>query len=690
MAEFAAEKGAKSSEQMDIKTLRDLKTHVEAMVKVGSEDADKWLAMYHDAINYIYGNQLANIEVKGGWEPFQANYILPALMQTLALVSQQKIKILASPWEDMDRDGAEFAQGLLQFQFGPKALDINRARLDWLQDGFSNGTWAVYADWNEKPVGGWNAETKEWEGVPRVRTLRPGEYAADPNGEREDLKDAEYVFVLMPIAVDEAKERWPGNDEAFEKEALDEQEKATTKGTIGGIRVTGAAELDTVDSSAVKQGERDVGVGSTEGRLAKLLAASKKLKYTRRDGDQEKPAHVTLLEIFYRDRSTLEVKDPVPISDEELLEDGTLVEDDTGRYVMAETGEELTEDSRPVRIDEYEEPAFPNGRHVMMIGDMILNPKEEEQRWDEDKWPIRIGRFKVLPHTWHAMNGIEIVKPMQDWVNIVGMHLLNYIKYFGDPAVVIEEGALVGVKGATDVPKRIAARAGRTIVVKVGRLNSVKVLDPPAFNQGLMQSFGLMTQEIRNQTGIHEIVQGIQSKGVMTASEALRLETNSRLGIALLLVNIDAFTLDLMQWVFDILKKHMEVGRAVRIVGEESRESGVEVMEGDFDAEFDLKLEIGTALPFDEERKQQKSMQMFEMVGPPYMRRLLEAFDEPDIEDLLARVETWQMIEEQLAAAEEAEKAGLPPPEEGGEGGLPEFAGAGTGIPEDAGGFRPQ
>ena len=30
--------------------------------KVGSEDADKWLAMYRDAINYIYGNQLANVE----------------------------------------------------------------------------------------------------------------------------------------------------------------------------------------------------------------------------------------------------------------------------------------------------------------------------------------------------------------------------------------------------------------------------------------------------------------------------------------------------------------------------------------------------------------------------------------------------------------------------------------------------
>ena len=199
-----------------------------------------------------------------------------------------------------------------------------------------------------------------------------------------------------------------------------------------------------------------------------------------------------------------------------------------------------------------------------------------------------------------------------------------------------------------------------------------------------MQAFGLMTQEIRNQLQMQEISQGIKSSGTTTATELVRLETNSRLGILLLLVNIDAFTLDTMLTVFDLCKKHMEVGRQVRIVGEESREQGEEVNEGDFSGKFDLKLQIGTALPFDEEKKQQKAMQMFEMVGPPYMRRLLEAFDEPDIEELLAGTEVWQMIQEELAAQEEAEKAGLPPPE----GGAPELAG--TGIPEEVGQFRPQ
>jgi len=66
--------------------------------------------------------------------------------------------------------------------------------------------------------------------------------------------------------------------------------------------------------------------------------------------------------------------------------------------------------------------------------------------------------------------------------------------------------------------------------------------------------------------------------------------------------------------------------------------------EGDFQAKFDLKLEVGTALPHDEDKKKNEGMTLFQMVGPAFLPRLLEAFNVRDPEELLQGNEIAQAL----------------------------------------------
>lgn len=672
MAEFPA------NAQVD-EELIQLSKRVDAMVDASTADNEEWLDMYRDAVRYIYGDQLHGMTIKAGWEKIQCNYLLPAMSQTLALISQQQTKILANPAEDSDIPGARFAQDFLQYQY-EKSLRVQLNRLHWIMDGFANGCYATYCYWEPKPDGGWNEEKREYEGRIVLRTLAPGQFGADPTAEAATMDAAEYVYVKRPVSVDWAMERWSENAEEIESAATAEQERERDGGSLTtGIKISGSQDVTVRDSSSYNVGHKDTGPDPAQGRLAKLLLKSREDKFYRKDGSK-KPAKVTMVEIWFHDREMENAGgEEIPIENDELFQQGRIKLDEERRWVFTDTepnaGEFLTEENRPTETTpKYERPKYPYGRYVQRIGNVILNPDDEDQRWEyPEGWPVRVQQFKLLPHTWHGMNAVEIAKELQDWLNIFVVHMLNWVKYFGDPVWIVEEDAIAAKKGK--ISNAIQAVAGAILKMRPGKVGAAKREQPPPMQQGLMQLFGLFDSQLRNQTGIHEIVQGIQSKGSMTASEALRLETNSRIHIALILWLMDMHTTDLMRWVFALSKKHYSAGDMVRIVGEDQAEHGYEVVEGDFDADFDLKLEVGTSLPFDEERKKEEALTLLQTIGPAFTEKVLDAFNIANKDEILQKIPVFtlaqQIIEEQNEAAEEGQAApaqavGEAPPAEGG------------------------
>ena len=43
---------------------------------------------------------------------------------------------------------------------------------------------------------------------------------------------------------------------------------------------------------------------------------------------------------------------------------------------------------------------------------------------------------------WQGIDSTSMVKPVQDLINVTASHLTNYVKTFGDPKVVVEDGVM--------------------------------------------------------------------------------------------------------------------------------------------------------------------------------------------------------------------------------------------------------
>lgn len=638
----------------------ELNKRITDMVCVAEQDDDGWQKIADDGVDYTYGNQLKYINLKEGWEPIQCNFIFPAMMQQAALVQQQKTTIYANPREDMDVEGAGVAEGVMRWYYDV-GLKVPKLRGACLIDGFIGGHWVIMPYWEDRPDGGWNEDTKEWDGQVKVAVVPREYFKAAPD--TENLSDAEHIHIKRSVSVEWAKARWPEYADKVAKAAALEAQ-VVDRETGGPLPTDFKPHLISQDTSGVGTGQKKVSEKpGYYGRLPQLIHK----RASELPGEPAETKYlntVTLLEIWFKDREIREVKgEQVPIPDEELdLDKITYVDPETGLRMLAESGEELTEENRPSRIlPSYDEPVYPYGRHVLRIGeDMILNDDEEEQRWPyKQGWPFISGPFQELPHTWHGANGIELLRELQDNYNIACIHVLNYVKFFADPQVIVEWGAIHGVKSREELVKFVKANAGAVVVTEPNKAGAYKREGPPALGGALLAILNLFEQLMRNVSGIQEISVGKSSGGQITATESLRLETNTRLRTALLSGHLDRTTgPELMGWVWVLVKDNMSVGDVVRIVGEGGREATVEifgegvddetggVVAGTLEAEFDLDIQVGTTMPFDKQRQKDEAMALFEMVGPSFLRRLLDAYDVPNPDELIQGNRVSSIIEQ--------------------------------------------
>lgn len=645
--------------------VRKLSETIDKMVEKSDEAQDEWLSMYRTAICYTFGDQLSFLNLKSGWEAVQCNYLYPAWKQTSAIITQQKTRPIARPPEDSDRDSVETVEGYLHHLYNKK-LNIPGLRARAITDGFLAGVYAAYVRWEEQPEDGWNEEKRDYEGSIECDLLPCGDFGGDGRAEFLDRKHAEYVFVRRDVPVEWAKSQSPANAEEIERAATKqaEQEEKDSGTGVPKLRISGSQEAATQDGTTYSTGQSDAGEKhSSGGRIAELILNRSEREFVRTDGT-DKPASVTMVEIWFKDRDKETVSEKEPIETSELLNDGTVfIDPDSGRVLFSETNEPLTEANRPVREIEYERPKFPNGRYVKRIGNVILNPDEADQRWQYKEWPVFVAQFGQLPHTWNGMNGVEPVKGLQDAMNHTVVHMLNVVKYFSDPAWIVEEGAVKKPKSGK-LSQALKVGAGRIIKALKGGSGGIKRVEGSSVPQGLFNVQSFFDQQTRNQTGIQDVLQGIGGKSE-TATEALRLETNSRVQITLLLTELDDWTVRIMRWVSELVKEHVDVGEFIRVVGEDKAERVVEVQEGDFDVDYDVDLEVGTALPFDEERKKQEALNLVQVLGEAYIPRLLEAFDvhHPgevlDAHQLLSQLEALNDLEPEAASKIKQELASI-------------------------------
>lgn len=651
---------SKSLPQKKQQTLDLLNKQLNEYVQAAQAHAAKWIDYYHDGDNYLFNNQLHGKRRKKGWDRIQVNEIFPAVMQELSILTMRTTQIQTLPWENSDEEGANLWNGALQWQY-EKNLEVPELLQRAVLDGKRTGHWVVKVWWEDEAE--WDAPNLRWKGKVKRKLIRHQDFGVDPAWSTNDIGDAEYVFTLRRVPVEWAVNRWPEYEDNIRKAAREESADATPWGP-GETQEPYQSEDVELDGDAIG-GEHDTGPApGGEGRLAALIQGRPRSASLIRK-DTSESAMVTLLEIWLNDYTRETVTDEEDIPAEELEADGRIRKDIDG-WRDTEGGDLIHADDWPKRdLPSREQPLYPNGRHVIRVGrDTVL----VDRAWHLPRWPFAYAVNTRLPHTWHGLNGIEMARGAQDYRNIAAMHMANHTKQFGDPVIAVEQNALQESSDNRGVAGLLRSGAGAIWKLNRGGLSRIKRFDPSSMSAGVLDFFDRMGQAVRDALGMQEIGMGRQAgDGAITATEAIRLESATRLRTALQATIIDSFLTDLMELVCVTCQYHWSVGDMVRVVGERRQEEveaiagltasepnvmprQMEVSGALLEARFDLKLEVTTTMPYDKERKKLEADKVLLEVGPAYLRRWLEIYDVQDVDTLVRGHDAWQAVQAVMAA----------------------------------------
>lgn len=609
--------------------------------------------MWHDSLCYFLSDQLRGSRKYDNWEWVTVNYIWPAICQEMAKLSRD-FKPITEPIEPSDMELAEAIGGFLEWQWDntlhEDGMDIQqlKAILDRKLYGYS----VSKILWENRPRGGWNEKERRWEGEARYALLLPSTFWASDN---ENINDGDCGTVRY-IELEYAQSLWPDFKDTLEQNAVTAAniEKDSWGQTIDGQ--TENTSSGTYPNAGTGFQDKEEGHHQENELLNLVLNSSRGLGM---QGDRSQK-YVRISEIYFLDREEEDLSEDIPSTTEQLLSSGEVFEKEQRLYTR--DGQEITSENWPHDILEWKRPLYPNGRYIVRCKDTILNPNYEDQKYPFKAWPFIVIPHYLLPHMWQGSDAVTLYKGTQDHINVAISHLLNNMKEFGDPRIALEAGALAVEPGPTKKHFSILKGAGALIRLARGGLSKMKVIPPVPPSAAHSLLYQLFVQEFKNIQGMQDIAQGKKTTGQTTATEAQFLAMSSNDRIKLQNKFEELWARKIFSLVADFDQYYYEVGRVVRVLGEGRIVGAHQITERAKTIEFDVRIEIGQGLPFDEEKRIQKYTMAYNLLKDPTPNPLLPEFLRvlgiSAWQKLLMKYDAWQkwVAFEQLIAAVKEKK----------------------------------
>ena len=648
------------------------------MILAGQERTNAWAEIWQSGLSQTFNNQrtgVANKVDKDG-QPLntdiQVNYSWPAMMQETAIQAQRRPLIVVEPHDEQPEDSkeAEIWQGILQHQY-LNALGMPELNNAASIDAFVFGLYIAKVYWEAKAE--WDLKARKWIGKPQTTLLFPLYFGADPEAEKIDLSTS-YVYSGRRVDVDWVLRRWGETKEmrnsilhAAEQDPHNTNYAREMHAAMGpSFWPYGTSETE-LASSLQHDGAEDLSQRGSRGRLVQMLNAAR--GFGSADDTRNfngRPKKLTLFEVYFRDLTEGQKEDVKPIDIKELLYNGSLVKYDDGSYRVGnpeafkksaphlKEGDMPASGDMPLRTDKADEPTFPRGRFVLKIGkDLILNPLEKDQVYPYKQWPYMTGVFHELPHIWEGLNGTEMLENLQTGINTTYTSLLNLVTRHGNPILEVDKSAL-----AKD-SEEVVNEPGAILNVKEGKLGKAAAfLQTAGLPAGTAAIAEMLDRHIQGQSGKHDQAIGRSGKPDTTATEVLTKQENDLIRSALQIWRRDVWNTKIMNLVVEMDQANLEPGRIVQMTGKEFDARRGKMTQALLDLEFAIKLQIGTGLPFDKERKKQDMERLAAILGPiPVAKQLLEAFEVDKPEEILALVEGYQEFLAFLQQREEEAQA---------------------------------
>jgi hypothetical protein len=315
------------------------------------------------------------------------------------------------------------------------------------------------------------------------------------------------------------------------------------------------------------------------------------------------------------------------------------------------------------------EPTYPNGRFVLRIGKTILNQEKNSktiekvqpsQKYQYSRWPFTVMPYHILPHMWQGGNAIEMVRNNNDMLNITMSAMVNQVERTADPDKLMEAGTMA--RDRQGRIRKVKFNMGKLIIVGKGKLDKVKNMIWAPVDPSVLSLASIMKQDIDDNSFSQPVARGEIAKSGTTKAEALRANINSHDYTAMQAVFLDGWIDDSCTLIAEIVQANYSPGRMIRIKGADS--TGLASVTGELlDVRFDVNIEPGSTLPFDEERKQQKYLQAYQLVNQPIPNPMIEetlrVLDITDREKILAKYQGVVLFRQFIGFGQAA--AQLPP-----------------------------
>ena len=479
----------------------------------------------------------------------------------------------------------------------------------------SEGYWKIY----------WDPRAQNGEGDVRVEVVSPKNIFFDPNSRDPLLKDAYYVGYHANVPLSGLKARYP-------KKA----KKLEARWMVNNLPPE--AQPDAMSESLGGEGVSDDG----DGAGTRWVEAKNGLL----DGGEKMP----LTEVWVDDKTMLEeTPDYIVLFDDSLpqrhsreLEDSLLSQGIQYEIVGAKDLPQLGfEDGTIYR------PKYPNGRIITVAGDVLLCDKPSPYKHGRCPY-VRFFRYPV-PDSGYFYGEIDQMKGLQKRLNKLESQITDILSITSNPPMLVNIAS--GIK-----PEKMTNEPGLIIPTNMDVDRAAKWLQTPNIPSALFMQVEQISQDIDTVSGIHDITQGRRPTGITAgvAIETLQEAAQTRLRLAARYLEYSLrCAAELM---LSIIWEYYRNPRTIR----KKTIGGYQFVEANFAHEElaggipDVKIRAGSTMPISESvrRQDSKELRALDVIDD---EAVLDAYNWPDKDEVLARVEQKRAEEAQQMAAAQAQ-----------------------------------
>jgi hypothetical protein len=239
-------------------------------------------------------------------------------------------------------------------------------------------------------------------------------------------------------------------------------------------------------------------------------------------------------------------------------------------------------------------------------------------------------------------------------------HIVHHVKVNADPIKIVEAQTLA--KSKTGKVREIKGKAGEIIVVKKGRKDAIKELIGGQLSPEVFTLIQILRKQIETEQFMPETAQGQRGKG-MSATEAARLDTNAHDMVALKSVLLDKWIEGTAILIAELVQAYYTPQRRIRVIGSDGMTKNAVVTDQLKSVEWDLEIEPGSTLPFDEERRKNDYLTAYKMLDAPVVNPMIEdmmrILNIANRQKVLARHNGYQLFKQFITMS--AQIAAIPP-----------------------------